>query len=50
MQIGQLNPLFHTFANSVNRIVTQQTSDWFMPNSQFSPTVVGLTVINNCQF
>ena len=38
-QTIQLNPLFHTFADLVNRVVAWQTTDWLVPNSQFSPNV-----------
>ena len=37
---GQLNPLFHTFAEFrliVNRIVAWQSTDWLAVNAQFSP-------------
>ena len=37
---GQLNPLFHTFAELrliVNRIVAWQSTDWLAANAQFSP-------------
>ena len=37
---GQLNPLFHTFAEFrliVNRIVARQSTDWLAANAQFSP-------------
>ena len=37
---GQLNPLFHTFAEFrliVNRIVVRQSTDWLAANAQFSP-------------
>ena len=37
---GQLNPLFHTFAEFrliVNRIVAWQSTDWLAANAQFSP-------------
>ena len=37
MQTGQLNPMFYTFADLVNRVVEGQTTDWSVPNSQFSP-------------
>ena len=40
---GQLNPLFHTFAEFrliVNRIVARQSTDWLAANAQFSPNVV----------
>ena len=36
---GQLNPLFHTFAEFrpiVNRVVAWQSSDWLAANAQFS--------------
>ena len=36
---GQLNPLFHTFAESrliVNRVVAQQSTGWLAANAQFS--------------
>ena len=39
---GQLNPLFHTFAEFrliVNRIVVRQSTDWLAANAQFSPNV-----------
>ena len=39
---GQLNPLFHTFAEFrliVNRIVVRQPTDWLAANVQFSPNV-----------
>ena len=39
---GQLNPLFHTFAEFrliVNRIVARQSTDWLAANAQFSPNV-----------
>ena len=38
--IGQSNPLFHTFAQFrliVNRVVAWQATDWLMVNAQFSP-------------
>ena len=38
VQTGQLNLLFHIFANLVNRVVLQQNTDWLVPNSLFSPT------------
>ena len=37
---GQMNPLFHTFAEFsliVNRIVVRQSTDWSAANAQFSP-------------
>ena len=37
---GQLNPLFHTFAEFrliVNRIVVWQSTDWLAAIAQFSP-------------
>ena len=37
---GQLNPLFHTFAEFrliVNRITARQFTDWLATNAQFSP-------------
>ena len=37
---GQLNPLFHTFAEFrliVNRIIARQSIDWLAANAQFSP-------------
>ena len=40
MNTGQLNPLFHTFAEFrliVNGIVVQQSTDWLVANAQFSP-------------
>ena len=40
---GQLNPLFHTFAEFrliVNRIVAQQSTDWLAANAQFSPNEI----------
>ena len=39
---GQLNPLFHTFAEFrliVNRVVAQQSTDWLAANAQFFPNV-----------
>ena len=35
-QTGQLNPLFHTIVEFVNRVVARLTTDWSLPNSQFS--------------
>ena len=37
-QTGQLNPLFHTFADLVNRVRTRPNTDWLVSNSLFSPT------------
>ena len=40
LNTGQLNPLFHTFAEFrliVNRIVARQSTDWLAANAQFSP-------------
>ena len=37
-QTDQLNPLFHTFANLVNRDGMQQNIDWLVSSSLFSPT------------
>ena len=40
LNTGQLNPLFHTFAEFrliVNRIVARQSTDWLVANAQFSP-------------
>ena len=40
LKTGQLNPLFHTFAEFrliVNRIVARQSTDWLAANAQFSP-------------
>ena len=37
---GQLNPLFHTFAEFrpiVNRVVARQSIDWLAGNAHFSP-------------
>ena len=37
---GQLNPLFHTFAEFtlvVNRVLARQSTDWLAANAQFSP-------------
>ena len=39
---GQLNPLFHTFAEFrliVNGIMAWQSTDWLAANAQFSPNV-----------
>ena len=36
----QLNPLFHIFVDLVNRVAARQTTDWLVPNSKFSPTVM----------
>ena len=36
---GQLNPLFHTFAEfrpKVNRVGPRQSTDWLAANAQFS--------------
>ena len=41
---GQLNPLFHTFAEFrpiVHRIVARQFTDWLVASAQFSPNVSG---------
>ena len=38
LNTGQLNPLFHTFAEFrliVNRIVARQSTDWLAANAQF---------------
>ena len=43
LNTGQLNPLFHTFAEFrliVNRIVVQQSTDWLAANAQFSPNAI----------
>ena len=43
LNTGQLNPLFHTFAEFrliVNRIVAWQSTDWLAANAQFSPNVL----------
>ena len=40
LNTGQLNPLFHTFAEFrliLNRIVAWQSTDWLAANAQFSP-------------
>ena len=37
-QIGQLNRLFHTFTDLVNRVGAKQDIDWLVSNSLFSPT------------
>ena len=40
LNTGQLNPLFHTFAEFrliVNRIVARQSTDWLTANAQSSP-------------
>ena len=37
---GQLNPLFHIFAEFrpiVNKVVTWQSTNWLEANAQFSP-------------
>ena len=39
LNTGQLNPLFHTFAEFrliVNSIVVRQSTDWLAANAQFS--------------
>ena len=39
---GELNPLFHTFAEFrliVNRVVARQSTDWLASNAQFSSNV-----------
>ena len=36
-QTGQLNALFHTFADLVNRVIARQIVDWSVPNSHLSP-------------
>ena len=39
---GQLNPLFHTYAEFrpiVNRVVVQQSTDWLAAYVQLSPNV-----------
>ena len=36
LQTGQVNPMFHIFADLVKSIV-RRTTDCFAPNSQFSP-------------
>ena len=33
----ELNPLFHTIADLVNRAVARQATDWSVPNFQFPP-------------
>ena len=40
LNTGQLNPLFHTFAEFrliVNRIVARQSTNWLAASAQFSP-------------
>ena len=32
-QTGQLNPMFHTFSDLVNRIGLRQNTGWLLPNS-----------------
>ena len=54
LNTGQLNPLFHTFAEFrliVNRIVARQSTDWLAANVKFSPNVkaVGKTVDRNLE-
>ena len=44
VQTGQLNSLFHTFADLANSVVARQTTDWSVLNSQFSPNVINLTL------
>ena len=46
---GQLNPLFHTFAEFrpiVNRIVVRQSTDWLAANAQFFPNEYRPDVVN----
>ena len=38
-QTGQLNPLFHTFADFMNRVAVRQNTDSLVSNSVLSPTV-----------
>ena len=44
MQTDQLNHLFHTFTDLMNSVGARHSSDWFLPNSFFSPTD---DIINN---
>ena len=59
LNTGQLNPLFHTFAEFrliVNRIVAWQSTDWLAANAQFSPndeptnfsaaTIIGVIIVD----
>ena len=39
---GQLNPLFHTFAEFLNRVVARQSTDLLVANAQFSPNAPDL--------
>ena len=36
-QTGQLNALFHTSTDVVNRVALRQNTDWLLPNSDFPP-------------
>ena len=50
MHTGQLNPLFHTFAefrHIVNGVVVRQSADWLADNAQFSPSEILEIQANN---
>ena len=38
MQTGQLDPLFHTFAEFVNWVGTEQNTDWLVSDFLFTST------------
>ena len=49
LNTGQLNPLFHTFAEFrlMNRIVARQSTDWLAADAQFSPNGLLFVVFFN---